>query len=200
MEKETLQQTVDRLKNFEGNVKGEVFRTYSEYIKQKEGEDGPRKVEERMKELGVPIKFDGIKSFEWISEGMSSLTIVVAKDIFNWSEDDVFEMGRFAPKVSFIIKMMIQYITSVDAVLENAENYWKKHFDFGSLEAEHKKENNQIFIREKGYKTHPLMCLYHAGYYLAICELSIKGENIKIKETACAHTGKDYHEYLVTWE
>ncbi len=204
MEKETLQQTADRLKNFPGNVKGEVFRTHADYIKHKEGEEGVKRTEEKMNELGVPIKFSEIKSFEWISEGMSSLTIVVAKELFNWSEEDVFEMGRFAPRASFIIKVMIQYLVSIESILENSEKYWDKHFDFGSLETSFIKGEKAATVREKispEYRhLHPLTCIYHTGYYTGLCEFTVKSGDVKITETKCVHNGDDYNEFLIEWK
>jgi len=201
MENETLQQTADRLKDFQGNVKGEVFRVHAEYIKHREGEEGVRAVEEKMKELGVPIKFSEVKPFEWVCEGKSSLTLVVAKEIFNWNDADIFEMGKFAPKFSFIIKVMIQYLVSIETLLENAEKYWDKHFDFGSLEAEFVPGEKKAIIREKTLlPMHPLVCIYHAGYFVGLCEFAIKSGNITVKETACVHEGAEYHEFLVEWD
>ncbi len=194
---ETLQQTANRLKEFPGNVKGEVFRTHAEYIKDKKGEEGVRMVEEKMAELGVPIHFSEIKSFEWISEGLSSLTIVVCKEVFNWTDDDIFEMGRFAPKFSFIIKVMIQYLVSIDTLFENAAKYWDKHFDFGFVETKFEKENNRITIRENGFYTHPLLCVYHSGYFKGLAEFGVKSNNIKV---TCTHQGEDYNEYVVEWD
>jgi predicted hydrocarbon binding protein len=197
---ETLQETANRLKNFPGNVKGEVFRTHADYIRQKEGEEGVIRVEEKMTELGAPILFEEIKSFEWISEGMSSLTIVVAREVFNWTKEDVFEMGRFAPKFSFIIKVMIQYLVSIEALLKNAEKYWDKHFDFGSIEVSFNIEEKKATIIEKGINTHPLTCVYHTGYFKGLCEFAIKSKNISVEETACVHEGAEYNEFVITWD
>ncbi len=198
---ETLQQTADRLKHFPGNVKGEVFRVHAEYIKHKEGEEGVKKIEEKMAELGAPIKFDEIKPFEWISEGMSSLTIIVAKEIFSWTEEDVFEMGRFAPRFSFIIKILIQYITGAETIIKNIPKYWNKHYDFGSMEVvDFKKEEKKVILRERGVDTHPLICIYHAGYFKGLGDLAVKSSNISIKETACVHKDNDYNEFVIEWE
>ncbi len=200
MSTETLQESVDRLKNFPGNVKGEVFRTHAEYIKYKEGEDGVKKIEDRMKELGAEINFDKIKPFEWISEGMSSLTIIVAKDLFNWTDEEVFEMGRFAPRASFIIKVLLQYMVSIDYVFNNAEKYWQKHYDFGGIEkTEYNREERKIVIREIGFKTHPTVCVYHAGYFKGLSDFAIKSENVTVEETACVHNGADYNEFTIRW-
>ncbi len=198
--KETLQETADRLKNFPGNVKGEVFRTHADYIEHKEGKEGVKKVEEKMKELGIPIRLRDIKPFEWISEGWSSLTILVAKEVFDWSDEDVFEMGRFAPRFSFIIKVMMQYLVSIDSLFENASKYWEKNYDFGSFDAiSFDKKQNKVIVREKGFKTHPTICVYHAGYFKGLTEFVIKTKNISITETKCVHRGADYNEFLIEW-
>ena len=192
---EDLQKIADELKNFPGNVKGEVFRTHAHYIIKKEGEEGLKKLEDKMTELGVPIKFDEIKPFEWVSEGLSSLTIIVSKEVFNWTEEDVFEMGRFAPKFSFIIKVMIQYLVSIETLFNNAAKYWDKHFDFGYVETVFEKENKKMIIKEYEFKTHPLLCIYHAGYFKGLAEFGVKGE----VESKCVYRGEDYNEYIVTW-
>jgi len=198
---ETLEETVKRLKDFQGNVRGEVLRIHAAYIKKKEGEQGLKRLEERMRELGAPIKYDELESFQWISEGMSALTIVVAKDTFGWSDEDVFEMGRFAPKTSFIIKMLIQYLVSIDRLFDQAEKYWEKHYDFGSLErVEYDEKNKKVVIRERGLKTHPTVCICHAGYYQSLAEFAVKSNKVSVEETACVHEGADYNEFTINWE
>jgi len=201
MEEETLQQSADRLKNFQGNVKGEVFRTHAEYIRQKEGEEGIKKVEKRMEEIGAPLAINKVESFGWISEGMSSLTILTAKEVFSWTDEDVFQMGRFAPRFSFIIKVMIRYLSSLETLIKNIENYWNKHYDFGSLElVEINETEKRAVIREKGVDTHPTICIYHAGYFKGICEFVLTSKNITIEETSCVHEGSEYNEFLITWD
>ena len=196
---ETLEQTADRLKHFPGNVKGEVFRTHAEYIRHKEGEEGIKKIEEKMAELGVPITFEEVKSFTWVSEGKSSLLIVAAKEVFSWTDEDVFEMGRFSPRVSFVLKIVTQFV-SIDTLFKNAEKYWYNNYDFGKLEAvNYDAEKKEITIREYGIETHPIVCGYHAGYLKGLCEFSVRSKNITVEETACIHKGGNYHEFLIKW-
>ncbi len=198
---ENLQQIANKLKNFKGNVKGEVFRTHADYIKSKKGEKGVKQVEEKMAELGVPVDFDTIKSFEWKNEGISVLVILVAKEIFNWTEEDVFEMGRFAPKFSFILKVLAQYLVSIEMLFKNAEKYWHKNYDFGKLEnVSYDEKKKEIIIRERGIKTHPLACVYHAGYFKGLCEFTVKSKNVTVKETECMHKGRNYHEFIIKWD
>ncbi len=198
---ETLEQIAEHLKSFNGNVNGEVFRTHADYIKYKEGEDGVKKVEEKLKEFGVTVSFDDIKSFEWKKEGESVLVILVAHKIFNWTDKDVFEMGRFAPRFSFILKVLAQYLVSIESLFKNAEKYWHKNYDFGKLETvSYDKEKKEIIIREREIKTHPIGCIYHAGYFKGLCEFAIKSADITVEESACMHKGSDYHEFIIRWK
>jgi len=47
MEK-SLKEVADELMKKEGDVKGEVFRTHAAYIRYREGEEGVKKVEEKI--------------------------------------------------------------------------------------------------------------------------------------------------------
>ncbi len=199
MEKETLQQIANRLKDFPYNVKGAVIHTLIDYIKHKEGEDGVKKIEEKIKELGMPINFKEVKSFEWISEGTAAVILVTAKEMFNWTDEEIFEMGRYATRTSFVTKIMARYLVSIEMLMKVSNKYWEKHFDFGSLETEFDKEKNQIIIREKGVKTHPLVCLHRAGYFKGIIEFIIKNKDVTIEETACMHKGSGYNEFVINW-
>jgi hypothetical protein len=192
---------IEKITQIKGNVRGAVLGSNAVFIQSKEGREGVKALEEKMAELGHPLNFDEIKPGEWYPESLSVLSILIAKDLFNWDEKDVFNMGNFAPKFSFIPKVIMKYFLSLKKFLREVPNYWKQHFDFGELESsELNEEKKYLVLREKGYKFHPLMCLYHAGYYLRIAYSSIKSEKITIEETKCIFKGDSYHEYVVKWE
>ncbi len=126
--------------------------------------------------------------------------VIVCKEIFNWTEEDIFEMGRYSPRASFFIKMMMRYIVSMESLFENANIYWKKHHDFGEIEpVEINKDKNYIIMRVKGFHTHPLLCIYHAGYFKGIIDFVVPNKNITVEETECSHKGASYDEYLIKW-
>ena len=203
MEQETSQQFAERMKSSPERahkVKAEIIRVEKEYILSKEGEEGLNKVSERMKELGAELDFKKLDSQTWEEEWKNSLLIVVAKETFNWTDEDIFQMGRFSPRASFFIKSIIQYLVSIDVVFNNVSNYWHKHHDFGDLEpVEINKEEKYIVIRKVGFRTHPIMCIYHAGYFKGVVEFVLRSDNINVDETKCMHKGDDYHEYRITW-
>ncbi len=195
-----LEKITEELTPLPGKVRGEVFRTHAEYIRFREGEEGVKKVEEKMAELGVPIEFEKIKPFDWVNESTSSLTIIVAKEVFNWTEEDLFQMGRFAVRVSFFIKLIIQYFVSMERVLKEASKHWRRHFDFGSLEVAFFDEKKKtIILRVKDFKTHPLICCFHAGYFQGVTEFAVRSEKVTVEEVKCIYKGDDSHDYKITW-
>ncbi len=196
-----MMEDIRQLMAKEGNVKGEVLRGDLEYVKNKMGEEGLRKVENRMAEMGYPLRLEEIKSFEDRKEAQAVLIYIICREIFGWGEEEIAKMGEDAAKTSFIVKALLKYFVSIQRVLSETPNFWARHHDFGELEPiEADEEKKHLIIRVKGYDFHPLACAYHRGYFLSVARLSIKGKNIAIEETECVHRGGKYHEYKVTWE
>jgi len=192
---------IEKIMQIKGNVRGGIIQADADFIRKRKGEEGLRAIEKKMAELGYPLNFDKIKFGEWHPESLSVLVILVAKDLFNWDRRDIFEMGNSVPKHSFLFKIIMRYFLSLRKIFGETPNYWKQHFDFGELEPhELNEEKKYMILREKGYKFHPLMCLYHAGYYLRIAQFAIRSEKITIKETKCVFRGDPYHEYVIKWE
>ena len=196
-----VNEEIRQLMEIDGNVKGEIIRTGLEYIKNKKGPEGLKKVEERLAELGYPLYLSEVKTFHDYKEANAVLVYVVCRDIFGWNEKEIQLMGEATAKTSFIVKTLLRYFVSIDRILKETPNFWAKHHDFGEVEpVEVNEEKKYMIIQVKGYQFHPLACAYHHGYFLAVAKLSIKGKNIAIKETKCGHRGDEYHEYKITWE
>jgi len=184
----------------EGNVRGEGILTDIEYVRKRKGEGGVRKVEERLAELGYPIKFKEIQSLDWYPQGLDILKILVMKEVFNWTDKDIFEMATLAPQISFLVRMLIKYFISPKKSFEQSPNYWRQHFDTGELEAHKSSEQKKYFVfRVKNYKTHPIMCVILAGYFLQMSKYVLKSKEVTIKETKCIFKGDHYDEFIVNW-
>jgi len=191
---------IKQIMQIPGNVRGGIIQADIDVIRKKEGEKGLKAVEEKMLELGYPLGFENIKLGGWYPEALSVSIILIARDLFGWKESDIFDMGYFAPASSFISKIFMRYFLSLKRFLDEVPNYWRKHFDFGELEAyDFSEEKRYIILREKGYKFHPLMCVYHKGYYLRVAEFAIKSSDITIEETKCVFKGDSFHEYIIKW-
>jgi len=195
---EEIKKEADKLMEKGGHVKGEVIRIYGEIIKEKEGEEGVKKIEEKLEELGYPMEFSKIKPLEWKRDGLNVLILLLGKEIFNWTDEDIFSIGEAAPKRSFIIKVLVRYFISPLKLFQNSPKYWRRHYDFGRLEPVEFKEK-EATIRINDYEVHPIMCLYFKGYFTSLCKFLISKGEIKIEEVKCVYRGDDCHEYKINW-
>jgi len=192
---------LEKIAQFKGNGRGAIAYAHGLFIEKKEGEKGLAALEKKMAELGHPINFKKIKVGGWYPEYLNALTILTAKDLFSWTEKDVFEMGASTPKNSFITKILMKYFLSLKSFMKEVPRYWKKHLDFGALEViQFSEEKKYMILHEKGYKLHPIMCIYHAGFYRESAKYIIKSKEISIEETKCVFKGDPHNEYVIKWE
>ena len=195
---------IKRLMEIPGKARGVVFRTDAEYVKEKKGEEGLKRVEEELKKLGQPIDYKKIKAIGWYPVGLRVASLLVIKKIFNWTNKEIEQMGDAAPKYSFIVRLLLKYFISFPITYKKSPAYWVKHYNIGELETpEYKltKKNGYGIIRIKNFKVHPVMCTYLGGYFTRMCQMVLKGaKNFKWVENKCAHKGDSYHEFRVSWE
>jgi len=196
-----LKKEIKKLKKVKGKIRGEGILTNLEYIRYRKGEEGIKAVTKRLKELGEEIDFKSIRPMEWYPVYLDTLMDLAIMDALSWTEKDIFEMGNFAPKVSFLMRMMMKYFVSAKMSFTESPKYWNKNFDIGKLEAHefNVKEKYMIF-RVKNFKVHPITCVNHAGYFLRMAQFVLKSEKITIEETKCIFKGDPFHEYTIRWE
>jgi len=184
-----------------GNVKGTIILTNLEYLRKKGGESAIQKLKERIKELEIPIDLDNVKHASMYPEAVSVLIVLLIKEILNLDEREIFEMGKAAVKLSPITKILTKFFISIDVVLKKAPEYWKEYFDFGELEVtDYNIEKKYAVVRLKGYKFHPLLCIYHAGYFYQIGKITSGATKIIIEERKCAFRGDPFDEFYFAWE
>jgi len=198
---EPLKQIAKELMSIKGNIRGEGILTDIEYIRYRKGEKEIKMLEDKLKELGQPINFDEISPMEWYPVGWDVFKTLCLKEVFNWSDKDIFEMANFAPKVSFLVKMLMKYFLSAERSFKESPKYWKQHFDFAELEPYQYNEKEKFMIfRVKDFKIHPIMCVVVAGYFLRMAQFVLKSKKVSIKETKCVFKGASCDEYLINWE
>ena len=184
-----------------GNVRGEIIADNIAYIASREDGPGLAIIEEKLRELGFPLKLSGFQKARWYPEALSVLIVLIAKDLLNWQEEDVFMLGSSVPESSSVVQMLKQVVFSPEQLFRQLPEVWKAQFDFGAVESTEFQEAEHSFsFRIMGYQFHPVMCQYYAGYFLGVTKFFIKNEKILIYEKACAFKGADFHEYTVKWE
>ena len=190
---------VDKLMSIAGKVRGAVFETDAEFIKNRFGEEGLEKVMSALRELGHPLVYESINSMEWLPLGLRALSLLVIKEAFNWSDEEIKEMGDAAPKYSFIVKLLMKFFVSPRVAFSHAPEYWVKHYDTGRLEpVELEEATGNAVIHLHDFNVHPLYCKYLEGYFQRLFKFMYPNSHFEIKETACMCDHSPHHEFVVT--
>lgn len=195
-------QVIEELKKAEGETRGVVFQTDAKYVLSREGEEGLQKLEKRVKELGLGIDYRRAKTMEWYPIGFRVISLLLIKDIFGWRDSKIREMGKSAPKTSFVAKLFFRLFLSLAKLTKEVPRFWQEHHTIGKLQTVKLDEANKVIIlRLSGVNLHPIFCLYLEGYFETVMALTRKGHSAKVKEIKCPFREKvNFHEYQITWQ
>jgi len=196
----SLKEEIEKTMRIKGKGIGAAVQTHFHYIQERKGEEGVKKVQERLKELGYSVDFEKIKATERVPLSLSYMVVLAAREVFDWEDKDIFDMGNNAPKYSFIIKMIMKYFLSTKKAFQETPKYWRKHYDVGELEAHQFSEEKKYMISRLRHQCPPTICTFYGGYFLRIAQYVIKSDKVSIEETKCINKGDPYHEFVTKWE
>ena len=196
----SLREEIEKTMRIKGKGIGAAIQTHVHYIREREGKEGVKKVQDRLKELGYSINFEKIEAMERVPLSLSYLVVLLAKEVFNWTDSDIFDMGNNAPKYSFIVKMVMKYFLSSKKSFQESPKYWRKHYDVGELETHQFNEKEKYMILRLKHQCPPTICVFYRGYFLRVAQYTIKSNKVTIEETKCINKGDPYHEFLIRWE
>lgn len=197
MIKQISKKEADKLVGINGGTIGSEFITIARYVATKHGKEGVKKLEQRMKELGHPCEFGKIRPAHWYGEGLFTLVMLLAKEIFGWK--DLFELGYNSPALSFGMGVFVKYIP-LSLFTRQAPKLWRKFVNVGNLEFLVDEKEKHFILILTDYDFHPDSCLYYAGYFLKIAEFLVRSKKITVEETKCIYRGDPCHEYKIKWE
>ncbi|MFH0791926.1 MAG: 4-vinyl reductase [bacterium] len=196
----SIKEKINRLIAIPCKTRGDEILILKTIIGEKYGNEGVRRVEKYLNELGVEFSFGGLNMTIWYPEGLNVAVIIAMREIFKLSDEDIYLIGRKMPKLSFIIRVFVKYFVSTKKTFIKTAEYWNRYLDCGKMEPYEINEDKRYAIfRVTGYQFDPVMCHYHRGYLAGAAENVIKSDKIEVIETACIHRGDSYHEYRLTW-
>jgi len=196
--KKIRKKELDKLMEIEGETKGVVFQTDAKYVLKKEGEEGLKKLEKKIKELGYPIDYRKGEALDLHPFGLRVISLLLIKDTFSWSDEEIRRMGYAAPANSFIVQLLMRFFVSLKKFTDEVPRYWKMHYTIGNLEVINLDEKSkELILHLNDIKIHPILCLYLEGYFERIYEFVVGKRNGKCTETKCMFKGAPYHEYIL---
>lgn len=191
------------LMEIEGEARGVTFKTDFQYILKEKGEKGVKKLEEKLKEVNCPIDYKKIDTLAFYPLGLRIVSLIAIKEVFNFDEKKIEEMGRYAPKISLIVKLLLKYfISPKKAIMKETPRGWRKHYTLGELEpVEYNEEKKYFRVRIKNFKILPLYCCYYLkGYFCGVIEMLTGASGVTGENKKCVFKGDKYHEYLIKWQ
>ncbi len=191
----------DRIIEIKGNTIGAILKTDYQFILNKKGQEGVRKVEARLKELGCPIKLKETSTFKWYPESQGCLTMLVILEVFNWDESKVFDLAYSAPFNSQVTKFIINKLLNIEKIFQNVSTYWRKFADFGKLSSpEYNMEKKYGILRLENFKKyHPTVEEYIRVFLIRLFEIVTQSKNVRVEQTKSLYNNDPYDEFKITW-
>lgn len=199
MEEIISKQEFDELMKIKGEVRGVPLKNEAEFIAKEEGEEGLKKLEEVMANLGYPIKYREIRGMDFYPLGLLSVNLLAIKRLFNYDDEKFQAIGRFEAKLSFIIRLFLKYFVSLDKAIKEVPKMWKRYYTVGNLTiVEYNEKEKYLIVRIEDLPFHPLYCQVNKGFGASIIQMVV-GSDVTCEEIKCAHKGEEYHEFLMKW-
>jgi hypothetical protein len=189
----------DRLMHLKGEIRGIALKDDFKYIFQREGQKGLDKLENTLKSLGYPIKYNEIKAMTFYPIGLDNLLLTILNRIFNYTDKDFQEMGKFHSKSTLLMKIFMNYFISIDRLVKESPKMWKTYYSEGELEViEFNKKERYIILKIKNFANTKFQCQSQIGYFTNAVHMITKNK-VSCEETKCVHKGDKYHEFLLKW-
>jgi len=200
MEEIFSKEIADKFMSFKGEVRGVSLKNYADFIIKKDGEEGLKKAEKALAEVGYPIKYRELITMNFYPLGYQALSIAAMRKILNYDDETFYELGCLQPKISLMIKIFLKYFFSIDMLAKKVPDMWKKSYTVGELKViELDKEKRHMILRLENFSCHPIQCHQTLrGYFPAVLKMVLKAEPT-CQETKCTFRGDNYHEYLLKW-
>lgn len=200
MEEIITKKIADELIKMECQARGHSIKVDLNYVLFREGQEGIKKMEKAMADLGYPIKYNQIEIMKLYPLGLQTIIILVMAKLFGYKKEDFEKVGEFTSKMPFIMRLFMRYLVSIDMVAKYAQRMWNTHYTRGKIEIiKLDKEKKHIIVRISEFKTHPFHCIITKSYIAHVIKMAVKASIISHQETKCPFLGDDYHELLVKW-
>ena len=193
-------EAIDAMMKSPGEVRGTVFKTDEDFIIEKGGRDKIVQVEKELEEMGYPFLYQDMKNMEYYPWGRRVLSLLAISTVFNMDKRSVEDMGRRAPKKSFIVKLFMRHFFTVESTFKKASQMWREHHTIGRIEVvEMDEKERRVVLRLYNLNFHPIFCDYLCGYFAAIAKI-VEGKEVTCEEVKCFFKGESFfHEFLLKW-
>ncbi len=199
MEEQITKEALEKLAGVEGESRGTSFKADGDFILKEKGEEGLLRLEERMAELGYPIKYKEMKATDFFPSGLRGVELLVIRELFNFTKEDFAQMGIFQTKISLILKLFMKFFVSLDVLSKKVPEMWRRYYTVGDLKViEINTAEKYLILTLSNFALHPFHCQLLEGYFANTVKM-VMGVPVTCEETKCIFKGDSYHEFVAKW-
>jgi hypothetical protein len=200
MEEIISKQEIDKLMSIGGETRGVSIKNHRDFILKKKGQEGLKKFEKAMSEIGQFLEYKSLQETEFYPVGLEAVELLVIKALFGFSDKEIEEMGAFESRVSLLMKFFFHYFVSLKTLAEKAPAMWRESYTVGSLSVkEWSKEKKYAIIVIENFSLHPVHCVQMRGYIANILKMMV-GTEVSCQESKCTFNGNECHEFILRWK
>ncbi|MBD3207992.1 MAG: hypothetical protein GF370_00875 [Candidatus Nealsonbacteria bacterium] len=197
--KNDLAEKIEKLMDLEGEVKGVAIKSELDFILNREGSEGLKKVEDKIGEFGYDLEREKISDMKLYPLGLYGSIQLAVKELFDYQEKEFREMGAFEAKMSLIMRLFMRYFVSIDVMANQVSKMWRTYFTTGELEVVKINKKERCIVADlKDFKIHKLQCNVLVGYFASVIQM-VTGTETTCEETKCPFSGDGFHRFLVRW-
>ena len=202
--KESFKETIERLNEMKGKIRGCCLKTMVDFLLKSEDKKLLPDIQSKLAEYGFEEDLREVKILDWYPISYIIASFFSFYEVLDWGEEEIKQAGRNCPKSSALIMFRIStsiYVISMERAFAMLPSAYKKLVDFGSLEASELNKGERYFTaRIKDFPVHPLYCKFIEGFGEGLWEVLTSSEEISCKERKCSFRGDPYHEFILKWE
>jgi len=195
----TFKEEVELINKKKGQIIGMSLKKDREFVLEKKGREGLKRVEEEMEKFGFSLKYEQIINYKWYPVQLDPLFLLVAKKTFHWNDKMMREWGCWAAKTHFLAKIMAKFFVSKKKFEKAgvATRFWRKYYTQGLLIVHFDDRNRCGTVEIRDFLVVPIHCRYLEGYFSQIVSLVILSSKLKIEETPAGK--KNTFRFKITW-
>ncbi len=199
MEEKITKEEIEKLMQIKGECRGAVLKTDADFILKEEGEEGLKRFEQKMEELGYPMDYRQMKAIDFFPLGLRGVQLLVLQKFFGFDREKFRQLGKFQTKTPLFIKIFMRFFVSIKTVNKKAPEMWRKHYTTGDLEIQElDSEKRSGFVALKNFALHPLVCQVLEGYFIGVGRMMV-GNTVVCEEIKCTFKGDDSHIFSFKW-
>lgn len=182
-----------------GEVRGVALLNHQDFVIKEVGKEGLQKLAKALSELGYPMVYGDIHPFKFYPLGMEMIELLTMKQLFNFDDKKLEEIGVFASKFSVLMRPFLKFFISIKTIASQAPRIWSKYYTVGDLVVKGLDESNgEVMLIVENFNLHPVHCVQLKGFFSNIVKMVV-GKPVSCEETKCVHRGDHRHEFSLKW-